>query len=176
MQQKIKFTTEEVERACVPIIGDGEALDLIVGNLHRVGKSEKCGVDENDIVVFNGSGEDVFFLNDDGTKTEEKVSNNMSLKVITIDATQITCKSANGVLAKFVEAQLNHASYLQQCEYAHVQIAAIRHTIAPLFNYFNMKMMLKNVKDTDTKEDLLGLIEKEGEIATKMVERIKHLW
>lgn len=182
--QKVKFTAEEVERASVPVIGDGQALDLIISNLHRVGKSEKIGFDENDIVVFNASGDDVFFLNDDGTKSDEKVMNNMSLKVISVDVpeapkidpVQITCKSPNGVIAKFAESQLNHASYLEQCEYSRVQIHAIRQTIAPLFNYFNMKLMLKNVKDEVTKTDLVELIEKEGEIATKMVENIKRLW
>jgi len=173
--EKIKFTTEEVERACIPVIGDGEALDLIVGNLHRVGKSEKVGFDEGDIVVFNGTGDDVFFLNN-GVRSEEKVKAEMTLKVIAEELDVITCKSPNGVMAQFIEGQINHASYRQQCEYAKVQIHAIRQTIAPLFNYFNMKLMLKNVKDQAAKTDLEALIEKESELATKMVENIKRLW
>lgn len=174
--QKITFTTEEIEQACVTVIGDGQALDLIVGNLHRAGRSTEIGFKPGDIVISRDFNEDVFFLEKDGTSTEETVTSGITFKVISIEGGVITCKAANGVIAKLTEEQIDHASHMEREEYSRVQIHAIRNAMAPILNYFIMKNMAKTVKDQQSKDEIQKLVEQGDEQALMMVDAMKNLW
>jgi len=166
------YSIEEIKNSLTLVIGPGELLDSIVQDLEK-----KDTIREGAIVVYYPIGDVRHYYHDEKGKTNEEVTPGELLRIIKPSADGLChAKAANGV---DVFSNIQHfalADGEQEKKYLYSMISALRSTCSPIINYFALTDFYETIKDSDTKQQMADILEKEEEVAKAMAKRIKKLF
>ncbi len=167
------YSIDEVKNTLLTILGPGEMLDLIISDLEK-----KERIKEGSIVQYWPIGDVAHvYFDEAGLKTTNEVSPGEVFRVITTSETGLChVKAPNGI---DVFANLQHftvAEHALEKKYLYDMVNALRSTCSPIINYFALTEFYQTIKDSDTKQQMADILDKEMQIAKVMSRRIKKLF
>ena len=145
----MQYTIEDIRKALIPVIGEGEATQKILESFATKNKA----IEVNYIVR---RGQDLY-------------------RVIHISDTY-KCKSWDGIVIELNFDEVTLASDFDRMQYYRKQVEFLRTNIAPFLNYFHMRQLYHQLKDVDSKKEMSDELDKIEQNCFSKLQDIKKLW
>jgi hypothetical protein len=146
----MEYTIEDIKKALIPVIGNGEATKKILESFTPNDKE----IEINHIITRGV----------------------VQFRVLQIKDTTFKCKSWDGNMGELLKSEVSLASDTERMQYYKNQVEFLRTNIAPFLNFFSMRILNGQVKEETAKETLDRQLNNIEQDCFGKLQDIKKLW
>jgi len=153
----MEYTIEDIRKALIPVIGDGEATQKILKSFKKDTNDNSKAIQKNHIVADqHGVLYRVIHINDHG---------------------HYKCKGWDGhSTIDYSPAEIRLATQKERAKYYKNQVEFLRTGIAPFLNFFSMRQLAEQIKDEPAKESMNKQLKDIAHDCFIKLQDIKKLW